>query len=99
MKRSFGLEHYNTGIIMAALAETHGELGDFHNKRVLLEQSLHIVQLEFGPDHHSVAVYLTELAQTCDKLGDESRRDAFLERARQIRSRLQASTSEEAASA
>eukprot|EP00913_Durusdinium_trenchii_P002779 g2571.t1 len=84
MERSFGSDHYNVGVILAALAQTCGDLGDFRRKKVLLERSVRIMELKFGQQHRNVAVYLVEIAQTCDKLGDTETRDQLLQRAGQI---------------
>jgi hypothetical protein len=84
MEQGFGPEHYNVGIILAAMGEACGELGDLSRKRELLERSLHIMEQKFGRNHRNIAVYLVEIAKTCEQLGDEETRDRLLARATSI---------------
>lgn len=75
-------------VVLAALGNAYGRLGDPMSMRDLLERSLQIQETELGPGSPDVAATLTNLAHAYGRLGEAERKQVTLEKALAIKERF-----------
>ena len=84
MEQHYGKEHPGVAKTLANLGSAHGSLGDYRQKKDLLERALRIMEQHYGKDHPEVAKTLTNLGSAHGYLGDHRQKRDLLERALRI---------------
>ena len=83
-EKKFGKHHLNVATALANLGNVHGSLGDYKQKKDLLERALTIEEQHYGKEHPEVARTLASLGNAHGDLGDYSQQKDLLERALRI---------------
>ena len=84
-EKKFGKDHLNVATTLTNLGNAHGSLGDYRQKKDLLERALRIKEQHYGKEHSEVAITLTNLGNAHGDLGDHRQKKDLLERALRIK--------------
>ncbi|CAL1158634.1 unnamed protein product [Cladocopium goreaui] len=84
MEKKFGKDHFIVATTLTNLGIAHGDLGDYRQKKDLLERALRITEQHYGKEHPEVAASLASLGNAHGSLGNYSQQKDLLERALRI---------------
>jgi tetratricopeptide (TPR) repeat protein len=83
--RSDDLERAADRVALAAILDARGR---HEEARVILQETLVVVEAVLGPDHYEVAVTIDALAEVTQRVGDREEAIALHRRALRIKQRL-----------